>query len=154
AQKRPALRDKVGVIPVPGSWVYYTPNGEEKAPKQGINRVPYLGGAGWLALVPRSSARPQAAWGPLPALARPARGAQIALERLSGGSTRTAHLVRERWDAYGLDPTRSQALKEALARTLQPGIKNPVVCLRIPDQASHREAMVAGLRAALLDRDM
>jgi hypothetical protein len=116
------------------------------------NRVPYLGGAGWLACVPRTSSRPDAALDLLADLAGPVRGAQAALEPKWGGPVRTEQLLRESWSAYDLDRRRSQALREALTRTLlQHGIKNPVLCLRTPDQAPHRAALVAELRKALLD---
>jgi multiple sugar transport system substrate-binding protein len=154
AQKSLALRDKVGVVAVPGSEVYFTPGGQEKSLKEGVNRVPYLGGAGWLAVVPAASAQPEAAWDLLAELGGPARAAQAALEpRFGGGPTRADQVLRDRWDSFDLDPARSQALKEAIARTvLQHGLKNPVVCLRIPEEAGHRAVMDAALRRALLGK--
>lgn len=154
AQKRPALRDKVGVTAVPGSTVYYTPSGEEKSLKEGVNRVPYLGGAGWLAAVPGSSRQSEAAWDLLADLAGPARAGQAALEpRFGGGPTRAEQVRRERWDSFDLDAARSLALKEAVGRTMMPdGLKNPVVCLRIPEEADHRAVMDAALRRVLLDK--
>jgi multiple sugar transport system substrate-binding protein len=154
AQKRPALRDKVGVAAVPGADKYYTPAGAEKSLKEGVNRVPYLGGAGWLGLVTGSSRQPEAAWDLLADLAGPTRAGQAALEpRFGGGPTRAEQVLRERWDSFDLDAARSQALKEAVGRTvMQHGLKNPVVCLRIPEEASHRAVMDAALRRVLLEK--
>jgi ABC-type glycerol-3-phosphate transport system substrate-binding protein len=151
AQQTARLRDKVGVCVVPGSDRYFTPGGVEKEAKAGVNRVPYLGGAGWLAAVAGGSKNPAAAFDLLADLAGPERSAQIALEPGWGGPTRTEQLSRERWDAFDLDPARSLALKEALGRTLQyHGLKNPVLCLRTPDAAARQAVVVAQLRAALL----
>jgi ABC-type glycerol-3-phosphate transport system substrate-binding protein len=153
AQQVPALRDRVGVCPVPGAEKYVTLRGQQRVLKEGSNRVPYLGGAGWLAVVPTATARQEAAWDLLQDLAGPERSAQVALEPSWGGPTRADQVLRERWDAYDLDASRSLALKDAVSRAvLQHGLKNPALCLRIPDQASHRAALVEGVRRALLDR--
>ena len=153
AQSRPELRDKVGVAPLPGSKVYYTPSGEEKALKDGANRVPYLGGAGWLAVVPTSANKPEAAWHLLASMAGPAMSGQIALEpRWGGGPTRAEQVLRERWDGFDLDQRRSLALRDAVGRAVMThGLKNAATCLRIPDQSSHQAAMIAGLRRVLLE---
>jgi ABC-type glycerol-3-phosphate transport system substrate-binding protein len=151
-QQKPELRDRIGVCQVPGTDRYFTPQGKQVTPKQTSNRVPYLGGAGWLACVPRTSSQAEAAFDLLADLAGPARSNQAALEPRWGGPVRTNQVIRENWSAYDLDRSRSQALHDALSRTLYlHNIKNPVLCLRIPDQAEHRAAMVAGLRKALLE---
>jgi hypothetical protein len=154
AQKQPDLRDKVGVATLPGSAVYYTPGWENRPLKDGANRVPYLGGAGWLAVVPAAGGKQEAAWSLLADLAGPARSAQVALEPLwGGGPVRESQVLRERWDAFDLDGRRSLALRDAVAFTMrQHGLKNPVVCLRIPDEASHQAVMVAALRRVLLEK--
>lgn len=152
-QKQPALRDKVGAAPVPGSTTYFTPKGEEKVLTEGFNRVPYLGGAGWLAVVPKTAGNPAAAWHLLADLAGPARSGQIALEpRWGGGPTRQEQVLRERWDAFALDGPRSRALKDALNRTVvTSALKNPAYCLRLPEEAGHRAILDAGLRRVLLE---
>jgi hypothetical protein len=151
-QKTPALRDRIGVCQVPGSDRCFTPQGEPVDLKERSNRVPYLGGAGWLACVPASSSQQPAALDLLADLAGPPRSAQAALEPDHGGPVRTTQLLRESWSAYDLDRPRSLALREALNQTLlQHGIKNPAVCLRTPDQAAHRAALVAGVRQSLLE---
>jgi ABC-type glycerol-3-phosphate transport system substrate-binding protein len=149
-QKKPDLRDRFGVCQVPGSDRYFTPQGSPVILKETSNRVPYLGGAGWLACVPGTSTRPEAAFDLLADMAGPTRSAQAALEPRWGGPIRTDQLLRESWSAYDLDRARTQALREALNRTLlNHGIKNPVLCLRTPDQGAHRRTLVAGLRKAL-----
>jgi ABC-type glycerol-3-phosphate transport system substrate-binding protein len=113
--------------------------------------VPYLGGAGWLAVVPVTAPHPEAAFDLLAELTGPARSAQAVMEpRWGGGPFRIDQLQRDRWDAFDLDGQRSRDLREAVSRTLwQHGIKNPVLCLRIPDQATHRDRLVSGLQRIL-----
>ena len=54
-------------------------------------------------------------------------------------------------DTEDLPARVAQDLKSALRSTLlQHGTRNPVLCLRIPDQASHSKRLVAGLRQVLL----
>jgi hypothetical protein len=151
-QKKPALRDRFGVCQVPGADRYFTPQGSEVRLKDTSNRVPYLGAAGWLACVPKTAAQPEAALDLLADLAGPGRSAQTTLEPRWGGPVRTDQLLRDTWGSFDLDRARTQALREALAKTLlQHGIKNPLLCLRTPDQAEHRALMVAGLRSALVE---
>jgi multiple sugar transport system substrate-binding protein len=151
-QKSPAVRDRFAVCQAPGSDRYFDfQSGEERRLKGGSNRVPYLGGAGWVAVVPKESAGAEAAFDLLASLSGPEGSAQVALEpRWGGGPIRQEQLTRDRWDAFDLDGRRTQALREALTKTLrQRGLKNPVVCLRTPDQAAHRAALVAQVREAL-----
>jgi multiple sugar transport system substrate-binding protein len=150
-QKSPAVRDTVGICVLPGARQSFRFNGAESPAKQESNRMPYLGGAGLLGVVPRSARHAEAAWDLLASLSGPVVSKQTALEpRWGGGPIRLEHLNRERWDAFDLDRSRTAALKEALNRTLgQHGLKNPVLCLRTPDQAAHQAALVAQLRRAL-----
>ena len=76
---------------------------------------------------------------------------QAALEpRGGGGPTRQEQLSRDRWDAFDLDESRTRVLKDVLGRTLlNHGLKNPVVCLRTPDQSAHRAALDGAVRTAL-----
>jgi ABC-type glycerol-3-phosphate transport system substrate-binding protein len=150
-QQAKGWRDSFAVAAVPGAGAYFTFKGEKKEVKGESNRVPYLGGAGWLGAVPRSAGNAEAAWALLAHLSGPAEGARLALGPHSGGGpTRQEHLTRERWDAFDLDRARTAALREAVGRTvLRHGVKNPVACLRTPDQAEHRKALVAAVRRAL-----
>ncbi|MFO0928935.1 MAG: hypothetical protein U0736_18255 [Gemmataceae bacterium] len=101
--------------------------------------------------MPTSAPSAEAAFDLLAELAGPARAGQAALEpRWGGGPVRIDQLLRERWDAFDLDRSRTQALREAVTATLlQHGLKNPALVLRIPDAAAHRDRLVAGLERAL-----
>jgi hypothetical protein len=72
--------------------------------------------------------------------------------RWGGGPTRRDHLEHGAWEAFDLDQPRTQALRDALRQTLlHPLTKNPVVCLRTPDQAAHRTALLTAVRSYLKD---
>jgi multiple sugar transport system substrate-binding protein len=150
-QKAPALRDQFGVCAPPGGAVYfdYALGKEQSAPQP--NRVPYLGSAGCLAAVPQAAAEPDAAASLLADLSGRDRSAQILVDpRHGGGATRRSHFEHTRWDAFGLDPERTRDLKELLRQAVaHPGLKNPAVRLRTPDEAAHEAALVGGVRAAL-----
>ncbi len=118
-----------------------------------VNRLPYLGGAGWMAVVPKTAKSPQAAWSLLADLCGPARSMQIALDPTwGGGPTRVEQALRGRWGSLGADGAAGQALKDAVAQTLMPAaLKNPVLALRTPDRAAREAHVAAAVRAALLD---
>jgi multiple sugar transport system substrate-binding protein len=150
-QKSPGLRDKVGVTRVPGGECTFSFAGGAKQPAAEPNRVPYLGGAGWLAVVPRGAAHPESAFDLLADLSGPQTGGQMVLApRWGAGPVRDEQLRRERWDSFDLDTAETLRLKEVLQEALlHRGLKNPVLCLRTPREAAHREVLVAELRAAL-----
>lgn len=151
-QKTLALHDKIGVCPVPAGDRYFDfATGQVKSKPEG-NRVPYLGGAGWLAVVSRASRHPDAAFDLLADLAGPKTSMQIFLSSNSiGGPTRAEQLYRARWDAFDFDDKQRSRLRESMQETLRGNhLKNPVLCLRTPHQAAHRVLLVAGLRQALL----
>jgi hypothetical protein len=137
---------------VPGNDHYFTPAGQKRVLKDGVNRVPYLGGAGWLAVVPAAAANAPAAFDLLADLCGPARSMQIALDPRAGGPVRDEQVLRERWDAFDLDPERSLALKEAVTRTLMHGLENPVLCLRTPDAEQQSEVLDRKLREVLKEK--
>jgi multiple sugar transport system substrate-binding protein len=150
-RKRSKVRDRFAIGPMPGAdRVFDLRTGKEQKLKL-ANRIPYLGSGGWLAVVPRDAPHADAAFALLAGLCGPERSERIALEpRWGGGPTRTGQLGRERWDAFDLEPAQTRQLKEALRQTLlHPDMKNPVVCLRTPDQAAHEAALAAELRTAL-----
>jgi hypothetical protein len=148
--QRSRLRDKVGVCLVPGSNRYFTPQ-KKVVLKEGVNRVPYLGGAGWLAAVRRPSGQAEVAFDLLADLCGPVRGMQIVLEpRWGGGPTRSDQVLRERWESFDLGGARALALRDAVSGTLlQHGLKNPVLCLRVAEAAAFRDGLDAHLRASL-----
>ncbi|MHB1425813.1 MAG: ABC transporter substrate-binding protein [Gemmataceae bacterium] len=152
-QKTAALRDKVGFRRVPGGDRYFDyQTGEERRPPGVANYVPYLGGSGWLAVVPRSSRHPEAAFALLTDLAGPKASSQIFLGAVEkGGPTRTGQLYRHRWDSFDVEDKQVLHLRDLLEETLlHRNLKNPAFCLRTPRQAAHRAVLVRGVRAALL----
>jgi multiple sugar transport system substrate-binding protein len=151
-QQRPDLRDKIGLCRLPGGECSFDfATGRSHAEPDG-NRVPYLGGAGWLAVVRRDSEHVETAFDLLADLSGPKTSMQIFLSAVGrGGPLRTSQLYRHRWDAFDLDAKQSQRLPEVLQDTLlHRQLKNPALCLRTPRQAEHRVVLVAGLRRALL----
>jgi multiple sugar transport system substrate-binding protein len=152
-QKTPALRDKVGVCRIPGSDRYFDfKTGQERRPSGGVNWLPYLGGAGWLAVVSGSSRNSDAAFELLSDLAGTKTSTQIFLGSIGqGGPTRSSQLYRHRWDTFDLDDKQTMHLRDVLEETLlHRNWKNPVLSLRTPRQAAHRAILVRGLRQALL----
>jgi ABC-type glycerol-3-phosphate transport system substrate-binding protein len=149
-QRDAGLRDKVGVCRVPGGEFYFDFATGQKHPAE-ANRVPYLGGAGWLAAVPRGAAHAEAAFDLLADLAGPQASGQMVLDPLvGGGPVREEQLRRERWDGYDLDGPATLRLRDIFQETLQHrGIKNPALCLRTPWEAGHRQALHTHLREAL-----
>lgn len=152
-QKTADLHDKVGVCRVPGGDRYFDfQTGQTKQPSGAVNWLPYLGGAGWLAVVPRSSRSPEIAFDLLADMAGPKTSTQIFLGSASnGGPTRTSQLYRHRWDTFDLREKQAIHLRDLLEEALlHRNTKNPVLCLRTPRQAAHRAALVRGIREALL----
>jgi ABC-type glycerol-3-phosphate transport system substrate-binding protein len=150
-QRNEKLRDRVGVGPVPGGDRYFEFATGQERPVKDANRVPYLGGAGWVMAVPKGAADAGAAFDLLGDLAGRQTSGQLVQEPLwGGGPVREEQLRRERWDAYDLDRERTQRLQEVLREALlHRGIKNPVLCLRTPWEAGHRAALDGRLREAL-----
>jgi multiple sugar transport system substrate-binding protein len=177
-QKSAKVKDRFGVCRLPGADGYYNftptktlvkllslalgtaggsyydfahPETNTWVKREG-NRVPYLGSGGWLGVVPKSAADEKAAFSLLAHLTGPAVSKQIVIDPLvGGGPTRQDHLdSATRWDAFGLDAARTTAVKEVLRQMLEhPGLKNPALHLRTPDEATHRRALQEELRAAL-----
>ncbi len=150
-QKTPVLHDKIGVCRMPGGERYFDFDTGEPHPTPEGNRVPYLGGAGWLAVVPRDSEHTAAAFELLADLSGPKTSTQIFLGAIGrGGPIRVEALYRQRWDSFDLDTEETLHLQGALQETLlHRGLKNPALCLRTPRQAAHRDALVREVRAAL-----
>ncbi|HEY7310106.1 MAG TPA: extracellular solute-binding protein [Gemmataceae bacterium] len=150
-QETPDLHDKVGVCPVPGGDRYFEFDSGKAHPAPEGNRVPYLGGAGWLAVVPRASPHADAAFDLLAELSGPETSKQVFLSATRfGGPLRGEQLYRHRWDSFDLPETQTLQLQKALQEALlHRGLKNPALCLRTPRQAAHRAALVKEVRAAL-----
>jgi ABC-type glycerol-3-phosphate transport system substrate-binding protein len=141
----------IGVCRVPHADYFFTFETGQKKAAVGGNDVPYLGAGGWVAVVPQEAPHSEAAFALLAELAGKQIGRQIVFNPRWGGGYRQEHFAHlEPWYGFDLDESQTVALKEALWRTLaHPGIMNPVVRLRIPDQAARQQALVEQLRAAL-----
>ncbi len=145
------VRDRVAACPVPGSGIYFSyEKGEKRSPDGGTNRVPYLGAGARVMVVPRAARRPDAALALLAELGGKRTAQQVVLEpRWGGGAVRQAHIDREHWDAFRLEPARAGELRAAIRQTFQHGVRNPVLCLRVPDEREFAAALAAGVRKAL-----
>jgi multiple sugar transport system substrate-binding protein len=151
--RRGKVAGKFGVCRLPGSRaVYRFDGGRDNLAEP--NFVSYLGAAGWLAAVPESSQKGDAAWDLLAELTGPTTSRQIVSEpRWGGGATR-----REQLDgvngflSFGLSPAQTDVLVRDLRQTvMHPGVRNPVLRLRIPGQREYQKALLTEVRLALLE---
>src|SRR5262249_52903069 len=116
------VRGRFGICRTPGSrHVFPYQTGAAVALAE-VNHVPYLGAGGWLAVVPRGTAHPEAAFALLTELSGPQTSAEIALGTIGGGGTfRHTHLTLfAKGNAFELDMRGTQALVENLRLTLSP----------------------------------
>jgi ABC-type glycerol-3-phosphate transport system substrate-binding protein len=147
------VRNKLGVAGVPGATVAYTFDGKESPPPGGPNVVPYFGAGGRFGVVRKSSKVEAAAWDLLAQLSNPVVSQEVLMETAwGGGPFRYAHTDRDNrttWSGYGLDSGPTQGLVDAIRLWASPGIINPVLRLRTPDEQAHRDALVEELRPAL-----
>jgi multiple sugar transport system substrate-binding protein len=143
----------LGICEVPGSskWFRFRDGTEMPAPHEG-NHIPYQASHGWVALVPRSAPHAEAAFALCAHLSDRTTGMQIAFEpQWGGGAYRLDHLTSsQNWLGFELDESRTRQLREATQQALnRPGLMNPVVRLRIPDQHVYQQVLVEQIRAAL-----
>jgi multiple sugar transport system substrate-binding protein len=149
--KTSPVRDRVGITAVPAGEGYYDARGAF-VPR--VNQLPYLGANAWVGVVPVGAANPEAAFSLLADLSTKETSSEIVFEpRWGGGVIRITHLEqRSRWDAFDLDSTRTDRLKEVLRDTLhQYGVKNPAYCLRTPDAHAYVKALAPLLRRAIVE---
>ena len=145
--------DALGICEPPGSdrWFRFG-NGEEiPAPPEG-NHIPYQGSHGWIAVVPRSAAHPDAAFALCAQLSDPGASNQIVFDpQWGGGVYRQDHLgATQNWFSFELDESHTRLLRTVIQQSLsRPGLANPVVRLRIPDQHLYQQALVEQVRGAL-----
>jgi hypothetical protein len=120
-----------------------------------VNVVPYVGSSGALGAVRSDSKVADTAFDLLYYLCNDAISQEIVHNpSLGGGPVRDGHLTRQSagWFAYGLDEANTLHLREAVRDIADPRLDNPGIALRIPDQATHRAALVAAIRRALRDK--
>lgn len=147
-----AVDRRFGVAPVPGSRVYFGPDGKPVTAGRGVNRVPYLGGGGWVGVVLASSPNQAAAWELLAELGTPAASAaRLSNPALGVGPVRFEQASGERaslWTRYNFDADRNRALAAAVREYLGPEVVNPALALRTPDQAELMAALADAVRGA------
>jgi multiple sugar transport system substrate-binding protein len=147
-------RDRFGICPVPGSSQLYDYHTGQVQAAPGGNQVPYLGASGWVAVVPAGAAQPEAAFALLAHLTGPETSRDLVIEPAwGGGAFRREHLEAQMgWQAFGLSTEHTRMLEASLRDTLKHlHLVNPVLRLRTPDQHAYQQAVVAELRAALVE---
>jgi len=151
-QNEPGLKEKFGLCRPPGSRrVCDYQGGAELDVREG-NFVPYLGGGGWVAVVPRSNTEPEAAFALAAALGDPETSREIVIEpEWGGGVFRRQHLeTAAGWQAFRLGDKTEKLLEILREIIVHPRVKNPVVRLRIPDEREHQAAILSEVRQAVL----
>jgi multiple sugar transport system substrate-binding protein len=146
------IRGKFAFWTMPGSQLVFDFRTGKPMRVNEVNYVPYLGASGALMVVPRSSSRANDAFAFASFLSNPVISREIVTEpEWGGGAYRREHLEsRVGWQAFETAAGGPELLVDCIRRTVAYNqIKNPVVRLRIPDQASHMKALDAELRLAL-----
>jgi multiple sugar transport system substrate-binding protein len=149
-----AVATKFGFCRLPGSGTVFGYSAGQPQTVAGGNFVPYLGAGGALMVVPRSAAHPEAAFALLAELAGPTVSRRSVIDpRWGGGAFRRDHLEKvEGWYSFRLDQGQTMSLMETLRQTLlHPGVSNPVLRLRIPDERPHQRALLVEVRRVLLE---
>nr|WP_168219342.1 extracellular solute-binding protein [Limnoglobus roseus] len=133
----------IGVAALPGTKVSF--DGKDGQPRsagdngKGANFIPYFGAEGWLGIVRNSCPDPAAAFDLLSELSRLERSAELLSDPTLGfGPFRAEHLDQAHesiWQRYGFDEKRSRQLADAVRRSVDVGLANPVIAARGPDQA-------------------
>ena len=150
-QQSPAIKNRFTVARLPGSELVF--GFDDTAPaSSGINDVPYLGAAGAVMVVPKSSAHASEAFKLAAYLSNPKTSRNIATDpNWGGGVFRIDHLaVGMGWGSFDLPLGQTEELVKILHQTyVHNEISNPLLRLRIPDQASHRSVLLREIRSAL-----
>ncbi len=147
-----AVPARFAIAGVPGAREFFdgATGKPATAPATSPNYIPYFSTAR-LGVVRSRCTNAQAAFDLLADLGGPTRAAEfIATPGLGAGPTRSAHLDRDRltlWLGYGFDPSRSQALQNAMRHYVAISVKNPTVELRGPDRAKLVKSAAGSLRA-------
>ncbi|MFL5240896.1 MAG: hypothetical protein ACJ8FY_02200, partial [Gemmataceae bacterium] len=153
-QKSESIKDKFGICVIPGAGCYFEYQSGDKIDSPKGNRVPYLGANGYVAAVLKKAKDANAAFGLLGELSNRETSLQIVMDpQYGGGVTRSDHFrTPTTWYGFGLNPDQTVGLINAVRTTLtHPGMKNPVLKLRTPDETEHSRILVKQLRAALID---
>jgi ABC-type glycerol-3-phosphate transport system substrate-binding protein len=140
---------KFGIAPLPGSRLYFDPDGKA-VPVPGRNAVPYLGSGATIGVVFKSSGNPDAAWDLLAETAGLSGSlALLSNDRRGYGPFRTEHTDDGReltWIEHGLDAGRVRDLVRAMRQHSAANSGNPTFVLRTPDQAALEAALEKEVR--------
>lgn len=150
-----AARGRFGFGRVPGSRTVFDFHGDAPMSRPDVNQVPYLGAAGWLGVVPKSSGQAETAFALLAWLSDPKVSRDVVTQPLHGGGPfRPQHtnIAEVSWDALGLGPRTAELVTCLRLAVHNPYVTNPVLRLRIPDERRYRAALAVELRAALLEK--
>jgi ABC-type glycerol-3-phosphate transport system substrate-binding protein len=149
-QKSAAVKNKFGILRPPGSDTVYGIDPGHSPSTTGINEVPYLGARGSLMVVPMSTANGAGASKLAAFLSSPRISRDVATEPAWGSGIYREEHRKLTWDSFGLGPEQTLKLNQILIETyIHAQVSNPLVRLRIPDQESHRAALLKQVRAAL-----
>jgi len=150
-QKTDKIRDKFGIMQIPGAEGYFDSKTSMFRPLPNGNRIPYLGSGSLLIGVSSQSSNKELAKTFATFICRPEFSERIAMETWADGFCRYSHLDKIRLDSLDLDLSRTSALKEAVRQFLtHPDIRNPTLCLRIPNQKNRMKILGIETRKFLL----
>lgn len=145
-------RGKTGVCLVPGSdsWEDIR-TGKVEQHKDETNRVPYFGANSTVLAVTAKAREKEVAFALLAELAGKTGSTQRLLDpNLGGGMTRSSHLDA-RWGGWSLEPAEgAPVLGDVLHGVAQHNVRNPVSCLRLPNERKFAEALGQEVGQALL----
>ncbi|MEZ6141650.1 MAG: extracellular solute-binding protein [Zavarzinella sp.] len=134
----PELREAIGIIARPGAESTFSPQ-NQRLPvlTSKMNRLPYVGDGGVIAVVSKNCSHPEAAWDFLTSLTSPAESIQklIANPRGGVGPTRAVHLdprSRDAWLSYMLNSEQTEQLMRAVKDSYPAGVQNAKKVLRLP----------------------
>ncbi len=154
----PALKNHIGIASVPGSrftFDFFT--GERLSNRaNAVNRIPYLGFAGWTGMVRKTCENPAMAWDFLSAIADPDKfGSEMMIAGHWGiGPNRFAQLEergRHLWYNYDLNRENTEKMISCLKDQIQSQIANQCYRLRLPNVGEHTRVFDQVIRPALLD---
>ena len=151
------VRGKFRVAPLPGGLFTYDLESGQVIPNRAsmVNRMPYLGSKGWIGVVNKKCANPQAAFEFLADFGNPEKmGAEVIVSAKWGAGPIRSLQTEERsqglWLGYDLSRDETDQLIRALKDQLQSSIINHRYRLRLPNQRQHLETFDALVRPALL----
>lgn len=151
-QKSPTIRDCFAVARPPGSDVVYGFDGQPRVMSD-ANKVPYLGATGTVMVVPTAAANPVDAFKLAAFLSNPKNSRDIVTDPAWGGCAFRDEHLRLNWGSFELAAGQREDFIAILQETYKhDSVSNPLLRLRIPDQTSHRAALLREARAALLSK--